>query len=422
MDGHLFRLEAVDARRRSHFGNVRLATPLSHSVWAIVAAGTLIIVCAWLVMGHYTRREHVNGALVPKAGLINLSARGAGTVTSIQVADGSAVHAGDPILVLSGELSSVALGDTDAHVSDELRGQAQKLDEDAANALRIAGQQEHDLQEQQRWLKGQLAEIDQALAIQRRQVESDNNLLEHIRPLVNQGYVSKLQIQDQETQATNAEVQVKALARERDELTQQFSSVGYQLQQLPLATLAKVNDLHRQHAQVSQQLAQNEVAREMVIRAPKDGVVSALLVKPGQTVSAGQGVATIVPAASPLEAELWVPSSAIGFVHRGVKVTLHYQAFPYQKFGVQHGVVDSVSPSALTPAEMTSLLGQAPPAQDMYRVHVAIDSQTVRAYGSPIVLKPGMAIEASLLLDRRRLVEWIFEPLYGMRQRDGGIW
>jgi membrane fusion protein len=31
-----------------------------------------------------------------------------------------------------------------------------------------------------------------------------------------------------------------------------------------------------------------------------------------------------------------------------------------------------------------------------------------------------MVLDADLLLDRRRMIQWIFEPLYGMAKRGGG--
>jgi membrane fusion protein len=50
---------------------------------------------------------------------------------------------------------------------------------------------------------------------------------------------------------------------------------------------------------------------------------------------------------------------------------------------------------------------------------VALASQTVNAYGAPRRLLPGMAVEADVLLERRRLYEWVLEPLYALAGRVG---
>ena len=54
-----------------------------------------------------------------------------------------------------------------------------------------------------------------------------------------------------------------------------------------------------------------------------------------------------------------------------------------------------------------------------YRILVALDRQDVLAYGMPEPLRPGMLLEADILGERRKLHEWLLEPLYSLRGRDG---
>lgn len=302
-------------------------------------------------------------------------------------------------------------------MSSQLRSQQSRLQKDLLDVQQLAAQQKAGLLTQEAMLDGQLHELDAQLTIAGLQATSSRNLLERIRPLAARGYVSAFQIQAQEDQALAADSQLKSLRRQRYEISQQSSNVRNQLLQLPLVTEGKLSDLHRQLAQVEQSLAQNEADRESIMRATQDGIISSTLVRPGQAISAGQALLTVVPANSPLYAELFAPSSAIGFVHTGTRVVLHYQAFPYQKFGLQRGVVEGISRNALTPNEVAMMIGQQAPNEALYRVLVKLESQTIQAYGKPESLRPGMILDADLLLDRRRLIEWIFEPLFGMHRR-----
>ncbi len=59
--------------------------------------------------------------------------------------------------------------------------------------------------------------------------------------------------------------------------------------------------------------------------------------------------------------------------------------------------------------------------QPHYRVIVALRRQSVMAYGMPEPLRPGMLLEADILGERRRLIEWIFEPLYSVQGRVGAM-
>lgn len=416
----LFRQEAIDAQTAPSLGVVRLATPVSHQVWTLAAVGIAAGIMAWLFLGHYTRREHVTGSLVPQAGLLTVTARGTGTVTNLLVAEGSMVHAGDALLTISDERSSASLGDTSAAISTQLRQQQARLQSDLADTQRLADEQADDLRMQQHMLQTQDQQNDGQIAIEQRQVAQLTDMLHRFEALGTKGYASALDIQQQRSQELDAESQVKSLLKQRSQNEEQLKNLGDQLTQLPLTTAAKLNDLHRQIDQDEQSLAQNEADRATVLRAPQDGVVSSVLIKPGQAVAAGQSLLAVMPRDSQLQAQLLVPSSAIGFVHVGTPVVLHYQAFPYEKFGVQHGSVIGISRSALTPSEITTLLGQQPPTEALYRVQVQLAAQHVEAYGQPESLKPGMSFDADLLLDRRRMIEWIFEPLYGMGHRMTG--
>ena len=167
-------------------------------------------------------------------------------------------------------------------------------------------------------------------------------------------------------------------------------------------------------------LEQERVERDLQYRAaivsPVDGTVATLLVEPGQNVVPGMALASLIPAGSALEAHLYSPSRAIGFVREGQEVLLRFHAYPYQKFGMKSGRVTAVARNAMPPPE----LGFVPPdggREPLYRIKVALDSQSMPAYGREEPLQAGMQVDADVLLDRRRLIEWIFEPLLSLAGR-----
>jgi membrane fusion protein len=131
-------------------------------------------------------------------------------------------------------------------------------------------------------------------------------------------------------------------------------------------------------------------------------------------------LASLLPADAKLQAHLFAPSSAVGFVRADQTVQLRYQAFPYQKFGHQSGAVAQVSRSPLQAAELAGLpLAAAIMAsgEPLYRITVTLNQQSVAAYGKAQTLSPGMQLEADVQLDRRRLIEWLFEPVLGIAGR-----
>ena len=53
----------------------------------------------------------------------------------------------------------------------------------------------------------------------------------------------------------------------------------------------------------------------------------------------------------------------------------------------------------------------------LYRVTVTLAAQTARAYGEIAPLQPGMQLQADVLIETRRLYEWILDPLYSLTGR-----
>jgi len=414
--GDLFRDEVLQGQRGQWMGAINLATPLTFLWWALLAASLAAAIVLFLVFGHYTRRAEVTGQLQPRAGMLTLSAQTTGTVTRTLVHEGEQVKAGQPLVEILSDVVSASMGDTHAVVSAQLRAQQAQIRTTLSNLQPQAKEQAKDLRTRIGLLQAQVRQIGDQLALQREQATTATNFVAKIKPVLEKGVISIAQFNAYQSQALTQQAQVKTLERQRLDTDQQLSSLQAQLTQLPLGMAAKANQLRGQLAQLAAQLAQSEAAGGTVLRAPRAGVISTLLVKPGQNAASGQPLLSILPHGSELEAQLLVPSKAIGFVHEGTPVVLRYQAYPYQKFGQQYGKVVQVSRSALSPAEAATLLGQNI-ATPLYRVLVSLDRQTINAYGKAEVLKPGMVLNADLLLDRRSLWQWVFEPLYGLRQQ-----
>jgi len=172
-------------------------------------------------------------------------------------------------------------------------------------------------------------------------------------------------------------------------------------------------EIDRNVSALDQELAEAESRRKIVISAPYDGVVTAVQAEKGSSAQVNIPLMSVVPAGSDLQASLYGSSRAIGFVKPGQKVSIRYQAFPYQKFGSYVGTVASVSKSAINPAELPQqLAGLYTPAESLFRINIKLDRQTATTYGEPAPLQAGMQLEADVITDSRRLIEWMFEPLF----------
>lgn len=403
----LVRPEVLDARQNQWFGTARLDSPVSHRVLTIASLlfGVATAMTIWL--GAYTRRESVSGILVPAAGLINVDAPSNGVVAGVKVAEGDTVAESNPLLILATRRSTELTGDATQYMVDRYKGQRTRLDQSLADQKQIEKAKASELNARIGMLKDQISLLSEQLKIQSMQAASARALLAKISPLQANGYISAVQIQQQTASVYEAEASEKQVLKQRLDAQQQLGTAMSELGELPLTTQTDIHELEIRRAEVERNLAQSEVEQASLLRSPTNGTVTSLLVRPGQNVVAGQSMLAIAPAESKLVAQLLVPSRAVGFIEIGDTVALRYQSFPYQQYGRHLGHVTGVSGSALSPSQVASLVG-VETKEGLYRVSVTLDTQDVTDGRRRWRLKPGMAVDAEILLDRHRLYEWIF--------------
>ena len=123
------------------------------------------------------------------------------------------------------------------------------------------------------------------------------------------------------------------------------------------------------------------------VTAPIGGRVETLPARVGQSVPVGGAVAIVVPADAELVAELFVPSRAAGFIRPGQQLRLKYQAFPFERYGAQDGVVTDVSLTVLLPSEAG--VPGLPIGEPVFRIHGRLASQEIAVYGERVPLRAG---------------------------------
>ncbi|MDN6887283.1 HlyD family efflux transporter periplasmic adaptor subunit [Variovorax sp. CAN2819] len=415
MDSSLFRQEVL-AQNSSYIGTVRLYSPPYRWLIVGVIASSAIATIFLLFWGTYTKRERLIGQILPSKGLVSLTLPISGSIAAVHVREGMLVDIDQDLLTISAELET-GLGSTRQLINEQLKLQRSKLKADLEGQIQLNQEIQHGLNQRLETTKNQLAQIELQHKQRARQNQLAKNQLSKLQEMQSQGYVSISQVEQQETTVLDAQARLQDLLRLRLETVQQLKQLYQQQRELPLNARSQENVITRKLAEIDQSIAENESRRSVILRAPQPSMVAAVLAKPGQFSSAGQTVLSLLPQSATLEAQLMVPSRAIGFIRNGKKVVLRYQAYPYQKFGQHHGRVSEVSRTALSPQEVMQLTGRSDIREQHYRVVVALDRDDITVYGKPEKLRPGMALEADVLLDKRRLIEWIFEPLHALGQR-----
>lgn len=411
----LFRPEVLAGQESRWLGPILLRPRPLHRWFAGFGAAVALLVAAALALGSYTKRSRVQGWLVPAEGMVRVFAPRAGVTTALLVREGSTVEQGEVLASLSTDEQSAALGATGEQAARALQAQRASLQAEAERNDLLLRQQRRTMELRLAAMADERVNIEQEIALQQAGLARARQWEERLKELQGRGFVTEQQVRAAAETTLEQAGRVRALERSQLALGRERAALEGELKDLPLKMAAQDALLARSVAANQREQAEVEARRALHIPAPASGTVTAIHATLGTAVGPGTPLLSIVPRGATLEAHLYAPSRAIGFVRRGQEVLLRYRAYPYQKFGHYAGVIASVSRTAIDPSEVPAMFN-APGAQPepMYRIVVALGRQHVSAYGQQLALQPGMQLDADIMLERRRLYEWVLDPLYAL--------
>jgi len=417
----LFRPESLHSRQQAWLGSIQVVQPLGVR-WltfgvlaAVIAVGTLLF---W---GQTTRKAHLSGVLVPDRGLVRIVPPVAGTLTLLAVHEGQVVRAGELLATMRVDAPSLN-GASQRGLQQTFDTRLRSLDEAARQAAVLKQARERALAERIEALQRELVQVDAQAALQQQRLALAEQALGRLESLGGEHFVSSAQVQAKAEDVLGLKADGAALARQRQSLQREGAALEADRREVPLQTAQRLGEIERDRAEIAEGAARADAqaaVRQLEVRAPADGVISALLAGAGQSITADAALATLTPAGAQLQAQLLAPSSALGFLRPQQRVLLRLQAFPYQKFGLQAGTVLQVAQAPLQLSELATLpmVAGKGSTEPLYRVTVTLDRQTVAVGEQALALLPGMQLDADVMLEKRRLIEWLFEPLLGWSRR-----
>jgi membrane fusion protein len=412
----LFRQEALDAAADTGFGRPVALYPMS---WLGLAAGLLAMVVLFavlLVNGNYNRKETVTGIVRSVGGEVRVIASMPGTVSELNAAEGQKVKQGDPLLTIATArigvdgkpADTLALESIDEEI-DSLVSRLQALDsatgiEQRGRSSRLAA------------LRSELSSARFVESAGAQRLALAEGAFAKIQPLAEKGYVSGEQMRRrQEEIIAIRQAMAESDARQAN-IVGQLGELEAVRDQTPYALAQEKGRLLDQISKAQRERQGYLSQRAYVVRAPASGIVTALQASRGQSVDPARPLMTITSsgAGAGAMAEVYVPSRAIGFLEPGQRVRVRYDAFPFERFGTAEGKVKAISASVLRPEEVQAAVAVQEP---MYRVLVALERDTVKAYGRSYRVQSGFALTADIVLEERSFISWLLDPLLSLRGR-----
>jgi len=410
MSSDLFREEALSyqSAANSRFGKPTGVLPPSWSVITFMLALFMAALFTFLLNVDFARKETVRGKLRVDGAESKLYALEPGLITKVMVEDGQLVSEGDVIAEITTERYMSDGGTLSASTIAQLERELAALDRRRQAAHKSAMLSADEADQRNRDAKRRETEAIAQLTVAKRRLEIARQRAVDAEQFLAEQLIAEPQLNERLDMAASLEQSVLQIEAQLSEAIAAQSRASLEKRQSEAVAERDLADLDQRIEQINAQMRRTGAETVHIVRAPISGKVTGLQARSGEQSQSGVPLGIILPEQSKLIAEVYLPSRAIGFVDEGQQVKLQYDAFPYQKFGIAYGEISRVASAAQLPQEI-GVASQT--GEPLYRVGIELEAQTVEAYRRDLPLQAGMELTADIVLENRRLLEWLLEPL-----------
>jgi membrane fusion protein len=373
--------------------------------WVIIAMASLALLAAVLIR----IPETVSGpfTLMPRDGADPVRARRAGVVGEVRVHEGDTIGLGAPMLVLRSASLSDRSGDA-RQLEAQARGDRIRLN--------IAASQHETRQRaaeaEARRLRTRITSLEAVLESKSRRLLLTREMADSMEAGARTGSVNRVE-------ATRLALEVATLAEEVQVAQAELNDARGDLERLAEDAASREIEYQETRRSLNESIESAEIRlgiirgdlsdltdRGLAVVAPCAGTVLRLHVAaPGAVVQEGDVLVDLACAGRRLQAEFKVPESGLAQVKSGQGVKLRFDAFPYQRYGIKFGRIRWVGPMVVAARDS----GQ-------FRALVDLEQSSVRVRGQEQPLLAGMGGQADVIVGRRSLVSYAFEPIRAVRE------
>lgn len=403
----MYRRAALEGRGKGFSNPVSILGSVSASLMLV---GTLVVTAAFITFGmnaEYTRRAIVRGHLTPQSGTVSISAPSSGNLI-LDVVNGQTISKGERLAEIRVEVAD-AIGVSRAEVEiSNLNEELKLLSERNAlfleQAASLAAQRKAALQRFDAGtslLEALAASKEEELALINDQLTRSAKLLsDNLSTQSNAAAIRQQYIIAQQSSLDVAS-RLKAAPTDRRQIELEWDVRALELSQAR-------NALMRDKQNLVGLLKEKTSRQSAGVFAPIDGTVTFALAQQAEDITAGAKLLEITPANSDLVATLYATSSAVGFARLGDAVELRFDSFSFREHGVFKGKIINIDRTAQLPASIDAPIAQSEP---VYRIIVQIPQTPISKTGQVLSLTSGMMLDASIVIDKKSLLFWLFDPI-----------
>ena len=325
-----------------------------------------------------------------------------GIVADVHVTEAQTIRERDTLFTIA----SSSVGDRSAE-GKSLESQIAAAEERLASRRERSASQRRADEEESRGLQSRLESLGRTLEIRKQQLALAIERARALKETFDLGLSSRIEMSRVQSEAEASAVDLERTAAEHEETQRSSERLQHEIRariaesrEMERSLLEEIDRARIRRAALDQELVHQ--GSHFTVAAPCDGSLLSLKVRNrGAIVQEGELLGEVSCNGDSLQAELMLPQAGGARVRQGQDVRLLYEAFPYQRYGARGATIRWISPVS-TGARRRAL--------------ASVETDAFIVDGQPKALVPGMTGQARVVVGRRRLVSYAFEPIRQVRE------
>jgi membrane fusion protein len=403
----IFRKEAISHKTSLTNYKTQFNQSNDIKIYGAILFVLLLALFASLYALDYTKKERVRGVLLPSKGMISIIANTDSYLSKINIKSGDRVTEGQilgtlknpKILTLGGDLGQSRLESIDLKIGF--------LEEELNNVITIQEKDRSVNLIRQASLSNEIASLESRKVIAKETLDIHKEELDRTSSISDEGYISTAGLNRAKVEYYSDKTALVVLDGDIEKFKSNISELKESLQLKDAEHEIKISGIKSESESLKNSKKEIQIENEYSIVASVNGKVSSVNFMEGESVRKNEMLLTIIPDGSELLVKLYLPSSSAGLVQLGQVIRVRFSALPHQRFGLASGVINHIDSSL---SSQDNGLG-SDGSLSYYKALASIDRSSFSLNGNEIFLKPGMNLEADILIEKRSILEWVLSPL-----------
>lgn len=392
----------MEKNYRSDFGDVIVTT--TYSQRAIITCSVFIFICVLLFISiaDYTQKRTVNGIVYPDKGIVNIKSKQSGTLSAFYIKGGDYINTGEKLFSIDASSSTQYFRNNEENYRELLSKLREVSGRETQDNINTLNARKKLTEEQIDQTRNSIAIMTNQVRLLDAAIQSQQVTFNRIQEAYKKKYVSDIEKNNAEMQLIDKKMQRQSLNNEISSREGQIISLKKELDD----TIDRIKNIQNEDKKESLQSLMKLYGiasdTESVLRAPVAGKVAEIVERTGRFVNAGDTILTVIPQGSVNQIVAFISPELIGEIKKGTKVALKYDSYPYQRFGVEHGVIIDISRVPLQPEDIYTNFGLKF-ENACFRVGIEIIERK-----ESITVIPGMSLKVEIPTRKASIIKWIF--------------